>query len=259
MAAPLALSTGQLRQIATMSAQPTQSIDATPQEVDLKLYKGDDFFADLVVTNQDGTPYDLGASVASSQIRQAPNASKIVASFACTIEDNVIHLHLSHAQSKSLLAGVTPLAWDIQITDRAVGATAVTNWKWTNDTTQAVGIGTIGIGVGTAWNTAATVNINQTDVNNADQTALLTQLAKETGNQFTVALADNPAGNYGTYMLSAPGIKVTNWWEFPVSVVSYSPAVIPANNDPMLLTTPAAAVITLCAGSVLVSGEVTMP
>jgi hypothetical protein len=88
-------------------------ISALPLEVDLALYKGDDFYLDLILTDPDGSDTDLSAATPSAQIRVAPN-DDLLAVFDTTVDGNTIHLHLPHDQSINLQPG--QCAWDAQIT-----------------------------------------------------------------------------------------------------------------------------------------------
>lgn len=86
-----------------------------PGKQDLALYRGDTFR--LVLKAWDDAnktqPSDLSEATAKAEIRDKP-AGKVLASFACTIEEpNIIHLVLDAATS-----GILPSkgAWDVQLT-----------------------------------------------------------------------------------------------------------------------------------------------
>jgi len=97
-------------------------VGTLPLAVDLTLYRGDDFFLDVTVTNPDGSPYPLTGYTATSQMRVEPrDPDPPVAEFTCTIDTtttNVIHLHLPGSQSQAV---PDTMAWDVQI----VGATGL--------------------------------------------------------------------------------------------------------------------------------------
>lgn len=92
-----------------IGSQPT-TVDVQPLTVDLKLYEGDDFSMDIVVTNPDGTPAVVGTPLA--QIR-ATTDSPVLATFTTTVLDNMIHLYLPGTLIDETLDGV----WDCQVTD----------------------------------------------------------------------------------------------------------------------------------------------
>lgn len=86
--------------------------------VNLNIYAGDDYAADITVTEVDGlTPADLTGYTAQSQIRQSLTSAvpDPVAQFACTIAAHVITIVLNHDLSKLLTTG--PYVWDLQIVD----------------------------------------------------------------------------------------------------------------------------------------------
>lgn len=94
-----------------------QSVGTLPVVVDLVLYRGDDFYLDVTVTDTGGGPFDLTGYTASAQVRvSADTADPPAATFTATIAANVIHLHLANVAA----AGLPPLGvWDVQITDAA--------------------------------------------------------------------------------------------------------------------------------------------
>lgn len=89
------------------------AIESLPAKQDIALYQGDDFYLDITVKNQDGTPANIAAATPKAQIRTVPEDPTILASFVATITTNVIHLHLLAAASALLIPG--PAYWDIQI------------------------------------------------------------------------------------------------------------------------------------------------
>jgi hypothetical protein len=83
----------------------------------LAIYQGDDYVADILVTDDDGTtPADLTGCAARSQIREdfSP-ASPLIAEFECVIEASTITIALSHDITSMLTC--PKYVWDIQVTD----------------------------------------------------------------------------------------------------------------------------------------------
>lgn len=89
------------------------TIGSLPAKQDLDLYQGDDFYLDVTVKNQDGTPADLSGAVSTAQVRTVPEDPTILASFVTSITTNVIHLHLLAADAAGLIPG--PAFWDLQV------------------------------------------------------------------------------------------------------------------------------------------------
>jgi hypothetical protein len=115
----------------TLYVGPPINIEALPQTVNLNLYQGDDFFLDIVVTNEDGSDYDLTNMTARAQVRATPAATEVMANFAATITDSTIHLHLVGSQA----ARLAPTAsWDCEIS----GTETLTLVAGTVRTTQEV-------------------------------------------------------------------------------------------------------------------------
>lgn len=87
-------------------------------KVNLTIYQGDDFAADITVTEPDGTtPADLTGFTAQSQIRTSltdtsPNG---VAEFQTGIEGNVITIVLRHDVTETLTK--PSYVWDLQLID----------------------------------------------------------------------------------------------------------------------------------------------
>jgi len=101
----------------TAVADPLAAIvvGTLPLAVDLVLYRGDDFYLDVTVTNSSGGAFDLTGFTAASQVRVSPDEpDPPAATFTATIAANVIHLHLPHGEADAL--PVTG-AWDVQIKD----------------------------------------------------------------------------------------------------------------------------------------------
>lgn len=232
-----------------------QIVSAVPQTVNLFLYKGDDFWLDLIVTNPDGSDTDLSAATASAQIRTAPNVDDIMASFDASIEANVIHLHLPHAQASDLIAG--SCAWDAQISTGV--ATHTSTWAWTASLIDAAGAGQIGSS-GTSWAATTQLNVNLLDSAGLDSGFWFEQIAG--GDQLRTELGSDPA-RYASWTVSADPVDNGGWWIFPV-VLNVGAGAVPAAAAATKLTMPgfgrpAPIVTTLAAGPVVVSGEVTMP
>jgi hypothetical protein len=94
-------------------ASGPQTIESLPNQVDLKIYRGDDFYLDLTVYDPDDTPSDLTGVTASSQIRASPGAAATLATLDAFVNGNVITLHLKHADSATL---PNNCVWDAQMT-----------------------------------------------------------------------------------------------------------------------------------------------
>jgi len=94
----------------------TQILSALPAAVDLYLYKGDDFSMTLTVTNPDGSAANLTGATFKAQIRSAPGAATVLASFTTSVATNVITLTMAATDTLTLPAGA---AWDCQMTTSA--------------------------------------------------------------------------------------------------------------------------------------------
>jgi len=94
----------------------TQVLSALPAAVNLLLYKGDDFTMTLTVTNPDGSAASLTGATFKAQIRTAPGAATLLASFTTSVATNVVTLMLPNASSATLPAAC---AWDCQMTATA--------------------------------------------------------------------------------------------------------------------------------------------
>jgi hypothetical protein len=234
----------------------TSPIYIGPITQPLKLYKGDDFFLDLIITNADGTDKDLSAAVPSAQIRSAPNADDIIASFQAIVDGNVIHLHLVHSEATNLTQATC--AWDVQIADRSVPSSFTDTWQWTTSTTQAAAAGQIGLGAGSAWATAATVNVNMLNAAGVDITHYLQQV--QGGDLLHVEWADFPTLQFADYTVTADPVQAApTWWTFPVTLNTSAGAPPLDAGHLVNLRMPTPVISTLAAGVVTVTGEVTMP
>ena len=89
----------------------TQIVSALPQVVDIGLYRGDDFFIDIEIFEPTGEATDLSSVEVLAQIRDSPDSDLVIAVFDSVIEDNVIHLHLTSAESTKLILEAN---WDCQ-------------------------------------------------------------------------------------------------------------------------------------------------
>lgn len=80
------------------------TINALPQEVNLNLYRGDDFFLDLTVTDEDMQPVDLSPFQVRAEVRlrHPPETNPVLAAFLADIDDNIVHLHLTHLESEKV-------------------------------------------------------------------------------------------------------------------------------------------------------------
>jgi hypothetical protein len=93
----------------------SQPVNATPQAVPLTLYRGDDFFLDLEVTDPGGAAADLTGATAEAQIRASAADVAVLASFDATVTGNVVSLHLPSVEAANLTTKTA--AWDCQLTD----------------------------------------------------------------------------------------------------------------------------------------------
>lgn len=86
-----------------------------PETVNLAIYQGDDYAANVTVKKADGTPADLTGYSAQAQIRPslADQAATPAAQFITSINGNVISLVLGHEQTKALTRSA--YFWDVQI------------------------------------------------------------------------------------------------------------------------------------------------
>jgi hypothetical protein len=98
----------------------TTTVLATPTEVDIRLYGGDDVGFVLTVTDGTGSPIDLTTSTITATIRQLPmvpapaTSSPVLANFTPTISTNTVTLHLAHTDSANLPGHCV---WDCQRVD----------------------------------------------------------------------------------------------------------------------------------------------
>jgi len=100
-------------------ANPPQTITVLPQEIDLVIYEGDDFFMDMIVTDANSQPVDVTNAQPMSQIRDAPDGN-LLASLVITVDTtqtNLMHIQLQAADSNGLPANC---AWDIQLSSPTI-------------------------------------------------------------------------------------------------------------------------------------------
>jgi hypothetical protein len=115
--AAVALPSSNVVPLPTAATGAATRIAALPVEVDLALYKGDDFDMTVTVTDPDGAPSDLGGCQLLAQIRSSPQSDPPVGEFSASLDpadSSIIHLALPHSASVLL----PPKAvYDCQVTD----------------------------------------------------------------------------------------------------------------------------------------------
>jgi hypothetical protein len=90
------------------------AVKARPDQVNLCLYAGDDFYLDLTVVNPDGTAPDLSGLVAMAEVRENTDAGEpVLATFTASIAANVVSLWMKGADTAVLPAAAV---WDCQLT-----------------------------------------------------------------------------------------------------------------------------------------------
>jgi len=94
------------------AAAASQSVGTLPAQVDLVLYRGDDFYLDITVTDTGGGAVDLTGYTATAQVRLSTESSEILATFVGTTAANVVHLHLDDPEASKLTADAV---WDVQV------------------------------------------------------------------------------------------------------------------------------------------------
>lgn len=108
------------KDVGVTAAAPVQVITVQPTTIDLVIYQGDDFYLDVYVTDSNSNPINITAMVPMSQIRSAPDAPTILASFNIAIDGtttNLMHLHLASTDANGLPA---ECAWDLQLSQPSV-------------------------------------------------------------------------------------------------------------------------------------------
>jgi len=106
--------------LATPYASGPQTVTVTPQEVDLNLYQGDDFYLDVQVTDLNSNPINVTGSAPLSQIRATPQSPATIASFTITIDGTttgLLHLHLAASDANNL---PPEAVWDLQLSSPSV-------------------------------------------------------------------------------------------------------------------------------------------
>lgn len=88
-----------------------------PSTIDLSIYAGDDYAADIAVTDADGAPSDLTGYTAQSQIRTSVSdvTPDGVAQFSASIQGNIVTIVLDHDVTKTLTRPT--YYWDLQLID----------------------------------------------------------------------------------------------------------------------------------------------
>jgi hypothetical protein len=107
-------------QYAVTSYAASQVVTVLPTEIDLNIYQGDDFYLDMVVTDQNSNPIDLTNAQPQSQIRAAPGGAAVLAEIDITLDgtqNNLLHLHLQSSDSSIL---PPQCAWDLQLSSPSV-------------------------------------------------------------------------------------------------------------------------------------------
>lgn len=85
------------------------TVEAKPTPINIAFPAGDDYYLDLTLSDE-GAPVDLTGASAEAWVRLG---TQVLAHFAVTIEDNVLHLHLDDAET-----AVLPVhcEWECQLT-----------------------------------------------------------------------------------------------------------------------------------------------
>ena len=100
--------------VITLAVGAAQTLGTLPLNVNLVLYRGDDFYLDVTVVDTNGGAVDLTGFTAQAELRPDTTAGTALASFTETISGNVIHLHLPASEALNLLPDTV---WDVQLTD----------------------------------------------------------------------------------------------------------------------------------------------
>jgi hypothetical protein len=97
-------------------------IEQLPQDVNLILKRGDDFYLTIAVDDLDGQPADLTGAAVRAQIRAQTESPDVLGDLAPVIEDNVITVFLTSPVSASL-----PLStvYDVELTDAQARVTTL--------------------------------------------------------------------------------------------------------------------------------------
>lgn len=96
----------------------TAEANALPGVLNLRLYSGDTFTRSLQFTDSDGVAIDITGWTFLAQIREAPNADLVLATFTVTVTDAAdgrIDITLS-ASDVAGLENSRFLSWDLQVT-----------------------------------------------------------------------------------------------------------------------------------------------
>lgn len=90
----------------------TVQAGSSPANVDLVVFRGDDFIVNFILYNPDGTAVDLSDFVAEAQIRPSTSSTVVTSDFTCSIEDNIVTISLTSVDTTDLVRNA---AWDVQI------------------------------------------------------------------------------------------------------------------------------------------------
>jgi len=87
-----------------------------PARADLNIYQGDDYAAEVAITNADGTPADLTSCVASAQIRLYPadRSPSVVVEITAMIGSSAVLLSIPSDETEKLVR--EQYVWDLQLT-----------------------------------------------------------------------------------------------------------------------------------------------
>ena len=105
-----------------MTLAYSQTVVSRPDQVQLCLYAGDDFYLNLTVVNEDGTPADLTGLTPKAQVRaNTDTTDPVLASFTCTVSTNVVSLRLAAVDTTNLPDAA---CWDCQLSGAGVWTVA---------------------------------------------------------------------------------------------------------------------------------------
>ena len=88
-------------------------IDATPGQLNLTLYQGDDFWMNIGVTDPNNNPVNLTGCTPKASVEAQDGSWSAL--FVSTVSGSTVSLHLSHAVAATLVPGSA--VWDVQVTD----------------------------------------------------------------------------------------------------------------------------------------------
>jgi hypothetical protein len=91
-------------------------IGVLPEQIDLMMYQGDDFYMTVRVLDDAGGLAVLTGFTARSQIRSSPQSATVLATFATVIRSpGYVDCHLPGAITATLTPGAA--VWDFELTD----------------------------------------------------------------------------------------------------------------------------------------------